>query len=150
MRNFILAAAALAVTGVAVAHAAGHAGTPFAHREAVMKNVGAATGALGAMAKGEAPFDAGLAQMSFRVLSASAHGFGGLMEEGSLGRPSRSAPKIAEDSAGWSAAMAKFQADADAAVAAEVADLDAMRASFGAVAANCKACHEAYRLPKEE
>lgn len=48
--------------------------------------------------------------------------------------------------AGFKAAMDKFKADAAAAAAAKPRDLQSFQQVFGAVAANCGACHQKYRL----
>ncbi len=50
--------------------------------------------------------------------------------------------------AGFKAAEDKFLADVKAAVAAAPANVDALKESFGKVAANCGACHKVYRLKK--
>jgi len=120
---------------------------PIAVRKAIMKNVGAATGAGAAMAKGEAEFNAVTAQLVLRTMNTAALGVGELFPAGSdSGGKTTASPKIWEDRAGFDAAMAKFASDTAAGIAAKPADLDAFRAAFGAAASNCGACHKAYRV----
>ncbi|MEP1209295.1 MAG: cytochrome c [Rhizobiaceae bacterium] len=122
---------------------------PIAARKAIMKNVGAATGAGGAMAKGEAEFNAVTAQLVLRTMNTAALGIGELFPDGSdSGGDTTASPKIWEDRAGFNAAMAKFASDTAAGIAAKPGDLDAFRAAFGAAASNCGACHKAYRVKK--
>ncbi len=120
---------------------------PIAVRKAIMKNVGAATGAGAKMAKGEAEFSAATAELVLRTMNTASLGFGELFPAGSeTGGKSIASPKIWEDRAGFNAAVAKFASDTAAGIAAKPADLDAFRAAFGAAASNCNACHKAYRI----
>ena len=122
---------------------------PIAVRKAMMKNVGAATGAGAAMAKGEAEFNAVTAELVLRTMNTAALGVGELFPAGSeSGGETTASPKIWEDRAGFNAAFAKFASDTAAGIAAKPADLDAFRAAFGAAAANCGSCHKAYRVKK--
>ena len=146
MKLKILLGAALlaATTGSAIS-----ASDPIAVRKAMMKNVGAATGAGGAMMKGEAEFNAVAAELILRTMNTAALGFGELFPAGSeSGGDTTASPKIWEDRAGFDAAMAKFQSDTAAGIAAKPANLDAFKAAFGAAASNCGACHKAYRVKK--
>ncbi|MEP0940661.1 MAG: cytochrome c [Rhizobiaceae bacterium] len=146
MKFKILLGAALlaATTSTAIS-----AEDPIAVRKAMMKNVGAATGAGGAMMKGEAEFNAVAAQLILRTMNTAALGFGELFPAGSeSGGDSTASPKIWEDRAGFDAAIAKFQSDTAAGIAAKPASLDEFKAAFGAAAANCGSCHKAYRIKK--
>ena len=138
---------------LAAAVAAGTAGMAFAsddptlERQALMKNVGAATGAGAAMAKGEAPFDAARAELVIRTMNAASLGFSYMFPEGSeSGNNTEASPKIWSDRAGFNAAVDKFTADT--ALKGPIADLDAFKAAFGAATANCGSCHKAYRVKK--
>ncbi len=71
-----------------------------------------------------------------------------LFPAGSDSGDTKASPKIWEDMAGFKAAEDKFEADVAAALAAPAQDLDAFKAQFGAIAANCGACHQTYRLPQ--
>jgi len=73
--------------------------------------------------------------------------YGEHFPEGSdTGFETEAAPAIWTDRAGFDAKLAEFKEDADAAVAAAPADLDALKAVFGPLTQNCGACHETYRL----
>ncbi|MGG7566169.1 c-type cytochrome [Rhodovulum sp. DZ06] len=153
MRSTRIAAAAalFAIGSAAVAH--GDMGPadlsdPVSLRMHMMKNVGAAMGALGGMAKGEIAYDAALAEQSFRVMNSAALGFAAQFPEGSATHDSEASPKIWSDAAGFEAAAAKFLADTASAMAAKPADKDAFMPVFGQVAANCKGCHQDYRVKK--
>lgn len=141
---FVAAVAALTVAGAAVA-----ADDPVAMRKAMMKNVGAATGAGAAMVKGEAEFNAVTAALVLRTMNTAALGFGELFPPGSeTGGETTAAPSIWKDDVGFKSALTKFQQDTASGIAAKPANLDDFKAAFGAAAANCGACHKAYRIKK--
>ncbi len=123
---------------------------PIATRKAIMKNVGAAAKAGGAMVKGEAEFNAVTAELALRVMNAASLGVGELFPKGSeTGGKTTASPKLWEDRAGFDKAMAKFQTDTAAGIASKPADLAAFKVAFGTATANCGACHKAYRVKKE-
>lgn len=123
-----------------------HAADPSADRQAMMKNVGAATGVGGKMMKGELDFDPVAAQLIFGTMNAAASGFGYLFPEGSeTGNETEASPKIWDDKAGFEAAVAKFVADTSS---LKITDMDSFKAAFGAVTKNCGSCHEAFRVKK--
>ena len=148
MRKFVLA---VSLCGSCVLAASAFAAEDAAvQRQAMMKSVGAATGAAAAMVKGEAPFDAKTAELAIRVMNASANGFGFLFPEGSeTGAETEAKPEIWSDSAGFQAAIEKFRTDTAAYVEAPAQDLDGFKAAFGGITKNCGACHEKYRVKKE-
>ncbi len=123
---------------------------PTIDRQAIMKNVGAATGAAAAMVKGEADFNLAAAQLSLRTMNNAALALGYLFPAGSeTGNETEASPKIWEDKAGFQAAADKFATDTGATAVASVKDLDTFKAAFGAATANCGTCHKAYRVKKE-
>lgn len=131
------------------AFAAG-SGDPAEVRQKMMGQVGKAMGHLGAMAKGEQPFDARVVDAALRTMSAAALGFGSQFPEGSeTGAETEAAPAIWSDRAGFDAALAEYLVDTNAAIDAQVSDLDGLRAVMGSVGENCKTCHEGYRIRKE-
>lgn len=127
---------------VAVAGTAMGQDDPIAAREALMKQNGAALGALNAMIKGETPFDSAAAKTAFDTVASDMETFVTLFPEGSQG--GKAGPAIWSDRAGFEAAVAKIIADAKAASAA-TGTIEEVQAGFGAVAANCGACHKKYR-----
>lgn len=123
---------------------------PIADRRAAMKNVGMAMGTLVKMLKGQMDYDPNAALLSFAVMNNAAIGITSLFPAGTeTGGETTAHAKIWSDMAGFTAAMAKFQTDTAAAIAAKPADAGAFKAEFGKVASNCKSCHESYRVAKQ-
>lgn len=123
---------------------------PIADRKAAMKNVGMAMGTLVKMVKGQMDYDANAALLSFAIMNNAAIGYSSLFPAGTeTGGETTAHAKVWSDTAGFTAGMDKFRDDAAAAIAAKPADLDAFKAAFGKVAANCKVCHETYRVAKQ-
>tara|TARA_R110002020_G_scaffold36134_15_gene108661 strand:+ start:241 stop:687 length:447 start_codon:yes stop_codon:yes gene_type:complete len=140
----LFAAALIGAAGFAPAIAADE---PQVVRQEMMKKVGGATGAMAKMVKGEAAFDAEAALAALSTIAEVAAGYGEQFPEGSdTGFETEAAPAIWTDRAGFDAKLAAFKEDADAAVAAAPADLDALKAVFGPLTQNCGSCHETYRL----
>lgn len=144
MRTLILALSALALAG-STAFA-----DPIADRQAIMKANGKAVGAIAPMVKGEKPFDAAVVLDALKTLSEDAQKIdvAALFPEGTDKGDTEASPKIWEDMASFEEKVEKFRADTAAAVAAAPADLDALKAEFGKVAANCGGCHETFRIKK--
>jgi cytochrome c556 len=142
MRKLILAISSLALATSAVL------ADPIADRKAIMKERGGLVGGLSKVVKGETAFDAAAVLTALQGLSANAEKFDvdALFPAGTETGDTKASPKIWEDMAGFKAAADKFKADTAAAVAAAPQDVEALKASFGAVTANCGACHQTYRL----
>jgi cytochrome c556 len=145
MRRLIFGLAAVAVAGTAVSAYA--IDDPVKTRKWLMDSNGGAAGAGAAIMKEEIPFNANVAKSVFLTMRAVAYSYGDYFPEGSGTGDTKAAPKIWEDMAGFQAALAKFQQDTDAALAADVGDLEAFKTAFGTVTANCKSCHDVYRMP---
>lgn len=101
-------------------------------------------GRLGAMANGRAPFDAAAAAENAAVLEAMAKlpwaGFAAGTEGGKAkGEIWTEKAKFDELSVNFTTEAMKLSA------AAKTGDLEKLKASFGAAAQTCKACHDAYR-----
>lgn len=120
---------------------------PIAERQQTMKKVGGATREGAAMAKGDVPFDAAKAQAVFKTYADAAKIMPTLFPDTSkTGGDTTASPKIWEDQAGFKAAFAKFEADAETGMKAT--DLASFRTAFGAATKECGACHEVYRIKK--
>jgi cytochrome c556 len=118
-------------------------------RQEAMKAIGKSAKTAGQMLKGEAPFDPVTAAALLATMHASAEKFGGLFPEDSkTGGDTEAAPAIWEKKSEFEAKLAKFDGDITAAIAAKPADLDGFKASFQAVAGNCKGCHQEFRVDK--
>jgi cytochrome c556 len=139
-----LALFALSVMVVSGAGVAVSQDDPIAARQQLMKNNGAAMGALNAMVKGDAPFDAAAAKAAFQTLVDDMTVFPTLFPDGSDTGDTKAGPAIWSDRAGFEAASAKLATDA-AAAAASVTTLDEPKAAFPTVGGNCGACHQKYR-----
>ena len=146
----VLFAAAALVSLVALTAPALAQGDPIATRQSLMKQNGKDAKAGGEMLKGVTPFDAAKAQTIFAEMSDVAGKFGNYFPKGSeTGGKTEAAPAIWSKPADFKTALAKFQKDTAAAVAAKPATLAAFGQQFGAVTANCKSCHEAFRVKKD-
>lgn len=145
MTKRIFAFSTLVAVGFLASPGAQAAGDAAVDRQALMKNVGAATKVAAGMAKGQVPFDAVAAQLAMRTMNNAALGFGYMFPDGSQsGAETEAAPAIWSDRAGFDAAVAKFAAD----TSATITDLGSLKQAFGAAAANCGSCHKAYRVKK--
>lgn len=145
MKNVMIALSAAAVLFAGVAHA-----DVISDRQAIMKQKnGASMGALAKMVKGEVEYDPAAAVAAFQTMRDGITNFADLFPADSMqGGETTAAPKIWEDMDGFKAAIVKFETDLDAAIAANPQDKAAFMPVFGAVAGNCKSCHEAYRVMK--
>lgn len=122
---------------------------PIEDRQAIMKGNGRDTKLGGAMLKGEAPFDAATANKILANYAAAAKAFPAHFPANSrTGAETEAAPAIWDKPADWKAATAKFQADTAAAAALKPADAATFGKAFGMVTANCKSCHEGFRIKK--
>jgi len=125
-----------------------HAG-PIEDRQAIMKANGRDTKAGGAMLKGETPFNAATANTILANYAAAAKAFPAHFPASSkTGAETEAAPAIWDKPADWKAATAKFQADTAAAAAMKPTDAAGFAKAFGLVTANCKSCHEGFRIKK--
>jgi len=148
MKIAILAAAiAIAAPAFAPAFAQSDA---IQTRQAMMKKVGGNTKAGGDMLKGAAPFEAAKAEAIFKVMNDVAKDYANHFPAGSeTGGDTTASPAIWAKPAEFKAAVAKFEKDSGAAMAAKPQTLAAFGQQFGMVTANCKSCHEAFRISKK-
>lgn len=122
-------------------------GTPQEQRHELMEDVGGAAKKIGKMMKGEAPFDAAVANEGLLTWAEAAAVFGDMFPQGSeSGHDTEASATIWTDREGFDAQLALFAEKADAAVAAKPQDLDALKAAAGPVFKVCKSCHEDYRV----
>jgi cytochrome c556 len=121
--------------------------SPQEQRKELMEDVGGSAKKIGKMLKGEAEFDAAVANASLAVWADASKTFGDLFPEGSeSGYDTEAKGTIWSDRAGFEAELAKFAENANAAVAANPQDLEALNAAAGPVFKVCKSCHESYRI----
>jgi cytochrome c556 len=144
MRKLVLAFSALALAGTAAL------ADPVADRKALMKSNGKSAGALSAIVKGEQPFDATAVLAALTTISENAQQIdvATLFPPGTDKGDTTASPKIWEDMAGFRAKVDKFKADSAAAASAPPQDVEALKATLGAVGENCGGCHETFRIKK--
>lgn len=117
-------------------------------RQSVYTVIGWHVRPLGAMVKGQAPFDqaefAKNAEIVAMMSTIAPHAFAPGSDKGAT---TRAKPEIWSDAAGFKKAMDSFQAEATklAQVAKTATSVDAVRGQFGALGKSCGACHDAYR-----
>ncbi|OCP24528.1 MULTISPECIES: cytochrome c [unclassified Ensifer] len=142
----LMLAAALAGLGVTAVTAADE---PQAVRQALMKKVGQAAGALGGIAKGEKPYDAEIVKVSLTTISETVKVFPDHFPTGSeTGSETEASPKIWENMDDFKAKAAKLGSDTDAVLAQLPADQAGVGAAMGILGKDCGSCHETYRLKK--
>lgn len=123
---------------------------PVHDRHELMEGVGDAAKPVGAMLKGEAPYDAKALQESMAIFLEASERFGKLFPPGSeSGEDSRAAPAVWEDPAGFDEALNDWHDAINAAIASSPATLDAARPVVGPVFNACKNCHDGYRLEED-
>jgi len=125
--------------------------SPQEQRHELMEGVGDAAKPVGAMLKGEQPFDAAIVMQSLQTFDKAAAEVGALFPEGTeTGHDTEAKSTIWTDRAGFEANLKAWSDAVDAAIAAAPQDLDALNAAAGPVFKECKSCHEGYRVEKEE
>ena len=145
------ALSAVLVTALAVATAstAGSSTDAIKDRQQAMKEVRGAMQNLGAIAKKEAPFDAGVVKQNAGVIADALKKAAQLFPEGSgEGEVETwSMPEIWSDRADFDR---KFEAAVVAAAALQSVSVEsAFLPALGELSNACKACHQTYRRPKE-
>jgi cytochrome c556 len=124
---------------------------PIKSRQHLMEETRDAAKVIGGMLKKQKPFDAEAAMESFKVWQNTAMKAGDLFPEGSdKGHETEARMTIWTDREGFDAKMGDFRTRVDAAIAASPDSLEALNAAAGPVFKACKACHEEYRVEKED
>lgn len=116
----------------------------IAYRQSALKVMGTHFSRLGAMAKGDIPFDAKAAQENADIVLFMSRlpwaGFGPGTEGG------KAKPEVWTENARFGEHAQKMQAEAGKlAAAARQGDLASLKAAFGNTASSCKACHDNFR-----
>ncbi|MEO0402017.1 MAG: cytochrome c, partial [Pseudomonadota bacterium] len=121
-------------------------------RNAQMSMISYHTGLLGAMAKGETPYDAASATAAAENLAmAASMNRVVLWLEGSeqgAAPGSRAKAEIWTDAAGFEEKAVALETAAATMVSAAGTDLESLRAAMGGIGASCGDCHKAYRGPR--
>ena len=151
MRRITLTLAAIAVPLTALA--AGHDARPdLKARQSHMTLYSFNLAALGAMAKGEVPYDAALAQLHADALaSLAAQPEAGYWTEGTAQgevEDSRALPAIWTDPAGFEEARLGLEQASASLAGAAGGGLEGLQAAFGPTGAACGTCHKTYRAER--
>lgn len=111
------------------------------------KNLG---GVLGAMAKGEKPYDQAAVDAAIVKLAENAKTIGTLFPENTKGLKAdgkySASPKIWENRADFDSHVANYTKAINEVSAAGIKNLDALKAAVPVLGKQCSACHETYRL----
>jgi cytochrome c556 len=121
--------------------------SPQSKREQMMKQIGGSVGALGAIAKGDKPYDAAVVKTSLTTISTNIKAFPDQFPPGSEGN-SEAAPAIWQNNADFRAKAAKLGSDADTLLASLPADQAGVQKAVQTLGADCSSCHQTYRLKK--
>ena len=149
MNRTTLAALAVAAAAVSMPAAAQFRNTDAAikYRQSAMSIQGNHMARIFAMANGQVPFDAKVAQENIEIIALlnSRVQFSAFIEGSDKGN-TRAKPEIWAEKDKWAAAVAKSQDDVNKLVAAgKTGNLDQIKAAAGAVGQSCKACHDQFR-----
>jgi cytochrome c556 len=117
--------------------------------QTIMKNTGKNAGAVGAMVKGEKPYDQATVDAAMVVIDETAKklptlfpaSIKGLKAEGDYS----ASPKIWEDKAGFDAHIASF-AKAVTDAKGKIKDIDSLKVTWPTIGKECGGCHETYRV----
>lgn len=141
----LAAAAVLLGGGVAIANEP-KAEDVIDFRKGVYKVIGWHFGPLGAMAKGDIPFDRDLAVKNSEIVATMSRVAPDAFIPGTDVGDTRAKSEIWSDEAGFRTAMERFQKEADTlAQVSKDGDFRAVRAQVGETGKACKACHDDFR-----
>lgn len=111
-------------------------------RQTLMDGNGAALGALGAMAKGDKPFDAVAAEAAKQALIASAADTAAKFKTNAVDAASKAKPEVWTN---WTDFVENADGLGKAAAALDTTSLDTVKAGLGAIGGACKACHTEFK-----
>ncbi|MFT4003382.1 MAG: cytochrome c [Rhizobium sp.] len=140
--------AATALAGIALGSVVAADGTHDS-RIGMMKKIGGATGALGAIAKGDKPYDADIVKASLTTIAETAKAFPDQFDPQSDKSDAEVNPKIWDNLDDFKAKAAKLSTDAETALAQLPADRAGVGATLKTLGGSCGACHQAYRIKKD-
>jgi cytochrome c556 len=142
-----LGIATVAIAGALVSGQVAAQSTPDAaikYRQAAFTLMGNHMGRLGAMAKGNAPFDAKAAQASANVVAMVSHLPWDAFPKGSEGANSKVKGDPWTNADEFKKLGEKMMAET-AKLPAAAASLDTLKTQVGAVGASCKGCHDKFK-----
>jgi cytochrome c556 len=149
MKNLLPIFSALSLAFVVSSAVAGD--SPQERRHELMEDAKEAAKPVALMLRGEKEFDAAVVMTSFESWKNVSSQFGELFPEGSeTGFDTEARETIWTDREGFDAVLVSWSDAIDAAIAAEPQDLEALKPVAGAIFKQCKACHDDYRIEKED
>lgn len=144
--KLVFAAATALCLGIGAATAADE---PQVVRQEMMKSVGKAMGAIGAIVKGEKPFDAEVVRASLQTMADVGKTFPDQFPAGSeSGFETEATPAVWANMDDFKAKSADFAKAAEGQLAQLPTDQASTGAVMKAVGSTCGACHETYRVKK--
>ena len=111
-------------------------------RQTLMQGNGGAVGAIGAMVKGDKPFDAAAAEVAKATLIANAGMIAAKFTTNATDPENHSKPEVWTN---WDDFVAKANGLTAAATALDATSLDGLKAGMAAIGGACKACHSVYK-----
>ncbi len=148
MKRISLGLVFACIVGTAAVQAAGD---PIKDRQEVMKGNGGAMKAVGAMLKGEKPYDAKAAADAMKSIGDSIDTFLTLFPKGSeTGGDTTAKADIWTNKADFNALGEALKEAAGKAEKAAAGGMDSFKVAIGGVGKACKGCHEKYRVKKEK
>ena len=101
---------------------------------------------IGAMSKGDRPFDKQIAIQDAAVIELLATQMESAFPPGTESAPSRAKPEVWQDAGQFKQKMDEFKSTArKLSEASKTGDLNNIKAAFGQTAQSCKSCHEGFR-----
>ncbi|MFM2422611.1 MAG: hypothetical protein RL291_1141 [Pseudomonadota bacterium] len=140
----IVAAVAAVAVGATIVHAQS---TAIADRKAAFKAMGGVSRDVGAMNKGEQPFDLAKVQAALKVFGEQATKLKTMFPDDSQTGETATLPVAFQKKADFLAGFDKLIKDSTDAAAA-IKDEASFKANIGKVFGNCGACHKDYRKPQ--
>jgi cytochrome c556 len=142
MKRIVFVAGILAI-GVSAAIAQANI---VEQRQQLMKDNGSHSQKMGAMLRGQAPFDLAQVQTSLKAYSQNSKKGPALFPENSKTPDSKALPAVWQNKADFDGIFAKFDQDAQAALVS-IKDEATFKTEMPKVLGNCGTCHKTYRQP---
>jgi cytochrome c556 len=142
MKRIVFVAGILAI-GVSAAIAQANV---VEQRQQLMKDNGSHSQKMGAMLRGQVPFDLAQVQTSLKAYSQNAKKGPALFPENSKTPDSKALPAVWQNKADFDGIFAKFDQDAQAALVS-IKDEATFKTEMPKVLGNCGTCHKTYRQP---
>jgi cytochrome c556 len=116
------------------------------YRQAAFQVMSTHVQRIGAMAKGDAPFDKPAAEAQAAIIELLSRQLSSAFPPGSDMAPSKAKPEVWQDAAQFKTHGDQLQsASSKLSGAARSGDLIALKAAFNTLSQTCKACHDGYR-----